>query len=73
MKGKHTSISHQSTDHQLEPIDNLRPLNGTVTPISHNHSPFDELQEGDDTDPDVIPNIYGEKMLSFKYNKSHLI
>lgn len=62
---KHADISAKSKDCQLQSMSQTRE-NGISTPLVDSslmrHSPqlMGEPPDGDDTDPDVIPNQYGE-------------
>lgn len=66
----HTQLAVMPTDCQLEPIQHqhTRAPSGTPTPLGNNcdshhqssHFVGDLPPDIDDTDPDVIPNQYGE-------------
>jgi hypothetical protein len=62
---KNVDISTKSKDCQLQSMSQARE-NGISTPLVDSslmrHSPqlLGEPPDGDDTDPDVIPNQYGE-------------
>lgn len=63
---KHTQLSVTPSDCQLELPQHTREQSGTSTPIAASQiirqSPqiIGDPPEGDDTDPDVIPNQYGK-------------
>lgn len=62
---KNVELYAKSMDCQLQPMSHARE-NGTLTPLVDGsvmrQSPLmlGESPDGDDTDPDVIPNQYGE-------------
>lgn len=63
---KHTQLSVTPHDCQLEPQQNTRAPSGISTPLAGSQiirqipQNSSDQPEGEDTDPDVIPNQYGE-------------
>lgn len=68
---KHTQLPIMPTDCQIDQQHHSTDPNGTAAPLgvcmdSHRQSPqiIGEPPDGDDTDPDVIPNQYGKYLLT---------